>query len=46
MEAGAIGTPVTGTAFMMGRGMEHWHPDPASTTSPAPARSSTWAPTT
>ena len=28
MEAGAIGTPVTGTAFMMGRGMEHWHPDP------------------
>lgn len=25
---GAIGTPVTGTAFMMGRGMEHWHPDP------------------
>jgi predicted dehydrogenase len=29
MEAGAIGTPVTGTAFMMGRGMEHWHPDPS-----------------
>lgn len=29
MESGAIGTPVTGTAFMMGRGMEHWHPDPA-----------------
>ena len=29
MERGAIGTPVTGTAFMMGRGMEHWHPDPA-----------------
>ncbi|ACS59424.1 Gfo/Idh/MocA family protein [Rhizobium leguminosarum] len=28
MEAGAIGKPVTGTAFMMGRGMEHWHPDP------------------
>ena len=28
MEAGSIGTPVTGTAFMMGRGMEHWHPDP------------------
>lgn len=26
---GAIGTPITGTAFMMGRGMEHWHPDPA-----------------
>ena len=29
MEAGSIGTPVTGTAFMMGRGMEHWHPDPS-----------------
>lgn len=28
MEAGTIGTPVIGTAFMMGRGMEHWHPDP------------------
>lgn len=29
MEAGAIGRPVTGTAFMMSRGMEHWHPDPS-----------------
>lgn len=29
MESGAIGKPVTGTAFMMGRGMEHWHPDPS-----------------
>lgn len=28
LEAGAIGKLVTGTAFMMGRGMEHWHPDP------------------
>lgn len=28
IESGAIGMPVTGTAFMMGRGMEHWHPDP------------------
>lgn len=28
MEAGAIGRTVTGTAFMMGRGMEHWHPNP------------------
>ncbi len=28
MESGIIGKPVTGTAFMMGRGMEHWHPDP------------------
>ncbi|MFL5337495.1 MAG: Gfo/Idh/MocA family protein [Geminicoccaceae bacterium] len=23
-----IGRPITGTAFMMGRGMEHWHPNP------------------
>jgi predicted dehydrogenase len=29
MDTGAIGRPVTGTAFMMGRGMEHWHPDPS-----------------
>lgn len=29
MEEGRIGTPVTGTAFMLGRGMEHWHPDPS-----------------
>jgi predicted dehydrogenase len=29
VDAGAIGSPVTGTAFMMGRGMEHWHPNPA-----------------
>lgn len=29
MEDGVIGTPVIGTAFMMGRGMEHWHPDPS-----------------
>ena len=28
ISSGAIGRPVTGTAFMMGRGMEHWHPDP------------------
>ncbi|WFU12403.1 Gfo/Idh/MocA family oxidoreductase (plasmid) [Rhizobium sp. CB3090] len=28
MEEGAIGRPVSGTAFMMGRGMEHWHPNP------------------
>lgn len=26
---GRIGRVVTGTAFMMGRGMEHWHPNPA-----------------
>ena len=29
IDEGAIGRPVTGTAFMMGRGMEHWHPNPA-----------------
>ena len=29
VDDGAIGQPVTGTAFMMGRGMEHWHPNPA-----------------
>lgn len=29
IDAGAIGKVVTGTAFMMGRGMEHWHPNPA-----------------
>ncbi len=28
IDAGAIGRPVTGTAFMLGRGMEHWHPNP------------------
>ena len=28
MDGGAIGKPVAGTAFMMGRGMEHWHPNP------------------
>jgi predicted dehydrogenase len=27
-EEGAIGKPVSGTAFMFGRGMEHWHPNP------------------
>ena len=29
LDEGAIGDVVTGTAFMMGRGMEHWHPNPA-----------------
>src|ERR1700741_45965 len=28
MDEGTIGRAVTGTAFMMGRGMEHWHPNP------------------
>ena len=28
VDAGAIGSPVAGTAFMFGRGMEHWHPNP------------------
>jgi predicted dehydrogenase len=29
IDEGAIGRVVTGTAFMMGRGMEHSHPNPA-----------------
>lgn len=28
VDAGAIGKPVAGTAFMLGHGMEHWHPNP------------------
>lgn len=28
IDRGAIGRPIAGTAFMMGRGMEHWHPNP------------------
>ncbi|HTW26122.1 MAG TPA: Gfo/Idh/MocA family oxidoreductase [Acetobacteraceae bacterium] len=28
VDEGRIGRPVGGTAFMMTRGMEHWHPDP------------------
>jgi len=28
IEDGVIGRPVAATAFMMGRGHEHWHPDP------------------
>ncbi len=28
IDEGAIGRPVSGTAFMFGRGMEHWHPNP------------------
>jgi predicted dehydrogenase len=28
MDEGAIGKVVAGTAFMMTRGMEHWHPSP------------------
>ncbi|HLL90216.1 MAG TPA: Gfo/Idh/MocA family oxidoreductase [Tepidisphaeraceae bacterium] len=28
LEAGAIGRPTSFTAFMMGRGHEHWHPSP------------------
>ncbi|CAG7649040.1 Gfo/Idh/MocA family protein [Paenibacillus allorhizosphaerae] len=28
IDDGWIGTPVAATAFMMGRGHEHWHPDP------------------
>lgn len=29
VEDGWIGTPLSGTAFMMGRGPEGWHPNPA-----------------
>lgn len=29
IESGTVGRIVTGTAFMMGRGMEHWHPNPS-----------------
>jgi len=29
IDAGAIGKPLSGTAFMMNHGHEHWHPDPA-----------------
>ena len=28
IDDGTLGTPVAATAFMMGRGHEHWHPDP------------------
>jgi predicted dehydrogenase len=29
MDVDTIGRPIIGTAFVLGRGMEHWHPDPA-----------------
>jgi predicted dehydrogenase len=29
IDDGAIGVPVAATAFMLSRGPEHWHPDPA-----------------
>ncbi len=29
LDAGAIGKVLSGTAFMMNHGHEHWHPDPA-----------------
>ena len=29
IDQGAVGKPVAGTAFMMGRGHEFWHPNPA-----------------
>ena len=28
IDEGAVGTILTGTAFLMSHGMEHWHPDP------------------
>ncbi|CAM4004735.1 Gfo/Idh/MocA family protein [Lederbergia lenta] len=29
IESGEIGVPIGASAFMIGRGHEHWHPDPA-----------------
>ena len=29
IDADTIGRPIVGTTFMLDRGMEHWHPDPA-----------------
>jgi len=29
IESGEIGVPIGASAFMIGRGPEHWHPDPA-----------------
>ena len=29
LDVDTIGKPIIGTAFMLGHGMEHWHPDPA-----------------
>lgn len=29
LDDGAVGRPLSGTAFMMNHGHEHWHPDPA-----------------
>jgi predicted dehydrogenase len=29
IEKGEIGTPIGATAFVIGKGHEHWHPDPA-----------------
>jgi predicted dehydrogenase len=29
VDADTIGQPIIGTAFVLGHGMEHWHPDPA-----------------
>lgn len=41
---GQIGTPIAATAFIMNHGMEHWHPDPYFSTSPALAPCSTLGP--
>jgi predicted dehydrogenase len=29
LDVDTIGKPIIGTAFVLGHGMEHWHPDPA-----------------
>jgi predicted dehydrogenase len=44
IDAGEIGKPLTGLAAVLSHGMEHWHPNPAFCSAPAPARYSTWPP--
>ena len=46
IDDGWLGKVVGGTAFMMSRGPEHWHPNPAFFYKPAVVRCSTWVPTT
>ena len=43
LDDGMIGRPVAFTAFMMGRGPEHFHPDPAFFYQPGGGPMSTWA---
>jgi predicted dehydrogenase len=46
VDTGVLGTAVGGTAYFMCPGHERWHPNPASTTTSAAGRCSTWAPIT